>query len=116
MVKYPCMLLTLAYITCPMILSSGDLELLDIWLKGNKLSLNAAKIKSMIICIKSGWKILNSIADKLILLMHDNELESADIISNYLVQVDDSLSWFRICYLQGVKRDGNAKGGYILSP
>ena len=48
-----------------------DLELLDNWLKGNKLSLNVAKTKSMLTCTKSRRKILNSNDDKLNLLIRD---------------------------------------------
>ena len=33
-----------------------NLGLLDNWLKGNKLSLNVAKTKSMLICTKSSGK------------------------------------------------------------
>ena len=46
-----------------------DLEILDNWLKGNRLSLNVAKRKSMFICTKSRRKILNSNDDKLNLLI-----------------------------------------------
>ena len=45
-------------------ISKLDRQLLDNWLKGNKLSLNVAKTKSMLICIKSKRTILNSNEDK----------------------------------------------------
>ena len=70
-----------------------DLELLDNWLKGNKLSLNLAKTKSMLICTKPRRKILNTNDDKLNLLIHDRDLESIDVIKNLGVHVDYSLSW-----------------------
>ena len=70
-----------------------DTELIDNWLKGNKLSLNIAKMKSMLICAKSRWKILNSNDDKLNLLIRDKELESVDVIKYLGVYVDYSLSW-----------------------
>ena len=70
-----------------------DLELLDNWLKGNKLSLNVAKTKSMLTCTKSRRKILNSNDDKLNLLIRDRELESVDVINYLGVHVDYSLSW-----------------------
>ena len=54
-----------------------DLELLDNWLKGNKLSLNVAKTKSMLICTKSWRKIVYSNDNKLNLLIR--ELESVDV-------------------------------------
>ena len=65
-----------------------DLELLDNWLKGNKLSLNVAKTKSMLICTKSRRKILNSNDDKLNLLIRNRELESVDVIKYLSVHVD----------------------------
>ena len=72
--------------------TNEDLELLDNWLKGNKLSLNVAKTKSMLICTKSRRKILNSNDDKLNLLIRDRELESIDVIKYLGVHVY-SLSW-----------------------
>ena len=70
-----------------------DLELLDDWLKGNMLSLNMAKTKSMLICTKSRRKILNTSDDKLNLLICDRDLESVDVIKYLGVHVDYSLSW-----------------------
>ena len=61
-----------------------DLELLDNWLKGNKLSLNVAKTKSVLIYSKSRWKILNTSEDKLYLLIRYWDLKSVDVIK-YLV-------------------------------
>ena len=57
-----------------------DLELLNNWLKGNKLSLNVAKMASMLICTKSRRKILDNNDDKLNLLIRDRKLESVDVI------------------------------------
>ena len=70
-----------------------DLKLLDNWLKGNKLSMEAAKTKSMLICTKSRQKILNSSDDKPNLLTHDRELESVNEIKYLDVHIDYSLSW-----------------------
>jgi len=70
-----------------------DLELSDNWLKGNKLSLNVAKTKSMLICTKSRRKILNTNEDKLNLLIRDRDLESADVTKYLGVDVDYSLGW-----------------------
>ena len=69
-----------------------DLELLDNWSKGNKLSMNLAKTKSMLICTKSRRKILSS-NDKLNLLIRNRELESVDVIKYPGIHVDYSLSW-----------------------
>ena len=58
-VTHPCTLITLTYVTCPVIFQIWnqqliqDIQLFDSWLKGNKLSLNLTKTKSMLICIKS---------------------------------------------------------------
>ena len=65
-----------------------DLELLNNWLKGNKLSLNVAKTKSMLICTKSRRNILNSNNDKLNLLIPNRELESVDVIKYLGVHVE----------------------------
>ena len=73
--------------------SNEDLELLDNWLEGNKLSLNVAKTKSMLICTKSRRKIINSNDDELNLLIRDRELESVDVIKYLGEHVDHSLSW-----------------------
>ena len=70
-----------------------DLELLDNCLKGNKLSLNVAKTKYMLICTKSRRKVLNCNDDKLNLLIRDRELESVDVMKYLGVHVDYSLSW-----------------------
>ena len=61
-----------------------DLELLDNWLTGNKLPLNVAKTKSMLICTKSRRKILNRNDDKPNLLIRDRELESVNVFKNLL--------------------------------
>ena len=47
----------------------------------------------MLICTKSGRKILNSNDDKLNLSIRDRELESVDVIKYRGVHVDYSLSW-----------------------
>ena len=70
-----------------------DLELLDNWLKGNELSVNVAKMKSMLICAKSRRKIFSTNDDKLNLLIRDRDLESVDVIKYLGVHVDCSLSW-----------------------
>ena len=57
-----------------------DQELLDSWLKGNKLSLNVAKTKSMLICAKLRRKILNTNEDKLNLLIRGRDLKSVEVI------------------------------------
>ena len=73
--------------------SNEDPELLDNWPKGHKLSLNAAKSKSILICTKSRREILTSNDDKLNFLIRNRELESVDVIKYLGVHVDYSLSW-----------------------
>ena len=70
-----------------------DLELLDNWLKGNKLSLNVAETKSRLICTKLRRKILNSNDDKLNLQIRNRELESVDVVKYLGVHADYNLRW-----------------------
>ena len=70
-----------------------DLKLLDKWLRGNKLSLNVAKMKSMFICTKPKRRILEKNDVKLNLIIRDRELDLIDDIKYLGVNVDDSLSW-----------------------
>ena len=69
------------------------LHLLGNWLKRNKLLLNAAKTKSMLICTKSRRKILNNNGDEFNLLHRDRELKFVDLIKYLGVHIDYSLSW-----------------------
>ena len=72
---------------------NSDLEQLDTWLQGNKLSLNVAKTQSMLITTKQKRKLLVNTNQKLELNIRNNEL---DIVKNtkYLgVQIDSSLDW-----------------------
>ena len=70
-----------------------DLKLLDKWLKGNKLSLNVAKKKSMLICTKPKRRILENNDIKLTLMIRDREIDLVDEIKYLGVNLDDSLSW-----------------------
>ena len=69
-----------------------DLELLNNWLKGNKLSLKVAKMKSVLICTKSRRKFFNTNEDKLNLPIRDRDLETVDVIEYLGVHVNYSLS------------------------
>ena len=72
---------------------NNDLKQLDIWLQGNKLSLNVAKTNSMLVATKQKHNILNSRNDDLDLKIRDNDLETIQK-TNYLgVQIDNSLNW-----------------------
>ena len=72
---------------------NSDLEQLDTWLQGNKLSLNVAKTQSMLITTKQKQNVLKNTSQKLELNIRNNEL---DIVKNakYLgVRIDSSLDW-----------------------
>ena len=70
-----------------------DLERLDSWLKGNKLSLNVAKTQSMLIATKPKHRTLNNAAEKLNLEIRGRELDVVKKIKYLGVQVDNSLDW-----------------------
>ena len=70
-----------------------DLELLDSWLKGNKLSLNVAKTQSMLIATKPKHRTLNNAAEKLNLEIRGRELDVFKKTKYLGVQVDNSLDW-----------------------
>ena len=54
---------------------NNDLKQLDIWLQGNKLSLNVAKTNSMLVATNQKHNIFNSRDDDLDLKVRDNDLE-----------------------------------------
>ena len=70
-----------------------DLEHLDSWLKGNKLSLNVAKTQSMLIATKPKHRTLNNAAGNLNLEIRDRELNVVKKTKYLGVQVDNSLDW-----------------------
>ena len=70
-----------------------DLKQLDIWLQGNKLSLNVAKTNSMLVSTKQQHNILKSRNDDLDLKIRDNDLEIIQKTKYLGVQIDNSLNW-----------------------
>ena len=70
-----------------------DLEDLDSWLKGNKLSLNIVKTQSMLIAIKPRHQALSNAAENLKLEILGNELDVVRKTRYLGVQVDNSLDW-----------------------
>ena len=70
-----------------------DLEHLDSWLKGNKLSLNVANTQSMLIATKPKHRTLNNSAEKLNLEIRGRELHVVKKTKDLGVQVDNSLDW-----------------------
>ena len=70
-----------------------DLEDLDSWLKGNKLSLNIVKTQSMLIATKPRHKALNNTAENLKLEILGSELEVFTKTRYLGVQIDNRLDW-----------------------
>ena len=70
-----------------------NLKLLDIWLQGNKLSLNVAKTNSMFVSTKQKHIIFKLRNDDLDLKICDNELEVIPKTKYLGVQIDNSLNW-----------------------
>ena len=69
-----------------------DLKQLDIWLQGNKPSLNVAK-QILLFSTKQKHNILKSRNDDLDLKIRDNELEIIQRTKYLGVQIDNSLNW-----------------------
>ena len=72
---------------------NNDLKQLDIWLQGNKLSLNVARTNSMFVATKQKHNILNSRNDDLDLKIRNNDLEIIQKTKYLGVQIDNSLNW-----------------------
>ena len=72
---------------------NNDLKQLDIWLQGNKLSLNVANTNSMLVSTKQKHNILRSQNEDLDLKIRDNELEIIQKTKYLSVQIDNSLNW-----------------------
>ena len=72
---------------------NNDLKQLEIWLQGNKLSLNVAKTNSMLVATKQKHNILKSQNDDLDLKIRDNDLEIIHKTKYLGAQIDNSLNW-----------------------
>ena len=72
---------------------NNDLEKLQKWLMGNKLSLNAKKTQSMLIPTKQKHTILRNLDLKLSVKIRDHELEVVDTTKYLCLQIDNSLDW-----------------------
>ena len=70
-----------------------DLEDLDSWLKGNKLSLNVVKTQSMLVATKPRHQALNNAAENLKFEIHGSELDVVTKTRYLGIQVDNSLDW-----------------------
>ena len=72
---------------------NDDLEKLEKWLMGNKLSLNAMKTQSMLISTKQKHTVLKNLKLKISLKIKDHELEVVDTTKYLGLQIDNSLDW-----------------------
>ena len=70
-----------------------DLSRLDAWLVSNKLSLNVAKTKSMLVSTKAKGKTLNKSNQNLQVNINGTELEVVSKIKLLGVLLDNSLDW-----------------------
>ena len=72
---------------------NNDFKQLDIWLQGNKLSLNVAKTNSMLVATKQKHNILKSRNEGVDLKIRDNDLEIIQKTKYLGVQIDNSLNY-----------------------
>ncbi len=70
-----------------------DLESLDNWLKGNKLSLNVIKTQSMLMCTRPRLQALVNNGDELSLKIKNEPLDVVQSVKYLGVQVDRHLDW-----------------------
>ena len=72
---------------------NSDLQKLDTWLQGNKLSLNVAKTHSMLISTRQKQNILKCQNKDFDLKIRENEVEVVKKTKYLGVQIDSSLDW-----------------------
>ena len=72
---------------------SDDLRRLDLWVQGNKLSLNVSKTQPNLICTKPKHQKLKIAGGNLCLNIRENYLDVVEIVKYLGVQVDNSLDW-----------------------
>ena len=99
-----------------------DLSPLDAWLISNKLSLNVAKTKSMLVSTKAKRKALNTSNQNLQVKINGTELEIVSKIKLLGVLLDSSLEWkeqvqavsLKVCRGLGILK--HAKIFYLSQP
>ena len=74
---------------------NNDMEKLQKWLMGSKLSLNGMNTQSMLISTKQKHAILRNQGQKLSLKIRDHKLEIVDTTKYLGLQIDNSLDWKR---------------------
>ena len=72
---------------------NDDLRRLDLWIQGNKLSLNVSKTQSMLICTKPKHQKRKIAGGNLGLNIRGNDLDVVQKVKYLGVQVYDSLDW-----------------------
>ena len=70
-----------------------NLKRLDLWMGGDKLSLDLSKIESMHICAKPQRQNLNTTGLNLCLNIRGNELDVVQKVKYLIVYVDNRLDW-----------------------
>ena len=69
------------------------LKHLDLWMQGNKPSLNVSKTQSMLICMKLKHQILRTAGDNLCLNIRGKDLAVMQNVKYLGFQVDNGLDW-----------------------
>ena len=72
---------------------NDDRKHLDLWIQGNKLSLNVSKTQSMLICTKPKHQSLKTAGDNLCLNIRGKDLDVVQKVKYLGLQVDNSLDW-----------------------
>ena len=70
-----------------------DLKALNKWLRGNKISLNVAKMQSTVISTKQKLAVLKSQTEQLNLHIRDSYLDGVQSIKYLGVHIDNTLGW-----------------------
>ena len=70
-----------------------DLQRLDVWLRGNKLSMNVVKTKSLLIASNQKHKHFRESGEKLALKIRGRDIEATPHIKYLGVYIDDTLNW-----------------------
>ena len=72
---------------------NDDLKHLDLWMQGNKLSLNVSKTQSMLICMKPKHQKLRTAGDNFCSDIRGKDLDVVQKVKCLGVQVNNSFDW-----------------------
>ena len=70
-----------------------DLQRLESWLRGNRLSMNAIKTKSLLVASKQKQKSLLNSDEKLTLEIRGRDIEAAPHMKYLGIYIDDTPNW-----------------------